>query len=134
MPTVVELTGSPAVYDFDVTQGAVFSRLLTWKDEDGDPIDNSTYTARMQVRRKVDSEDVIVTLATADDPTAEGLITLGGADGTILLFLDASETAALPATPFDRKWRYDIEMVPADAGEARRLMMGRFKVSLEVTR
>jgi hypothetical protein len=47
--------------------------------------------------------------------------------------MSAAVTAALPATPFDRRWRYDLEMVPP-GGQVRRLLMGRFVVSPEVTR
>lgn len=131
--SVIELAGRPAVFEMDVAQGEYFSKLLIWKDELDAPIDNTGYTARMQVRRTVSSSVVIVTLATAENLTAEGDITLGGANGEILLEMSSAVTAALPATPFDRRWRYDLELVPA-GGQVRRLLMGRFVVSPEVTR
>lgn len=131
--STVELAGTPAVFDLDVTQGAYFAKLLIWKDELDVPIDNTGYTARMKVRKRIESTVVIVTLATAENITAEGDITLDGVSGEILLEMSATVTAALPATPFDRRWRYDLEMVPA-GGQVRRLLMGRFVVSPEVTR
>jgi hypothetical protein len=131
--STVELAGTPAVFDLDVTQGAYFAKLLIWKDELDVPIDNTGYTARMKVRKRIESSVVIVELATAEDVDAEGDITLGGVNGEILLEMSATVTAALPATPFDRRWRYDLEMVPA-GGQVRRLLMGRFIVSPEVTR
>lgn len=131
--SIVEVEGIPGIHNFDVVQGADFRKLLIWKDEDDVPIDNTGYTARMQVRRTVDSDEVLVELATAEDLDAAGDITLGGVNGEILLELDASETAALPATPFDRRWRYDLEMV-APGGFVRRILMGRWIVSPEVTR
>lgn len=131
--SIVEVEGIPGIHNFDVVQGADFRKLLIWKDSLDAPIDNTGYTARMQVRKTVDADVVIVTLATSENLTAEGLITLDGVSGEILLELDATETAAMPATPFDRRWRYDLEMV-APGGFVRRILMGRWIVSVEVTR
>lgn len=132
--SVTELAGTPGIYEMEVTQGATFRKQITWFEEDGvTTIDVTGYTARMQIRRVVDADDVLVTLATAENITAEGDITLGGVLGTILLEMSPTVTAALPATPFDRKWRYDLELA-APGGEVRRLLMGKVKVSLEVTR
>ncbi len=121
----------PAVQELEVFQGAYWSQRLVWKDANDDPIDLTGFTARMQVRRTVDETgEPLLELTDGDG------ITLGEADptdGVILLELEATQTAALPATPSDRKWRYDLELVPSDA-HVRRLMMGKFVVSLEVTR
>ena len=126
------MSAEPAVLDLEVFQGAYWSQRLEYQDSTGDPVDLTGYTARMQVRRAVESEgDPIIELTTAN-----GRITLGDptpTDGIVLLEIDAGDTADLPATPFDRKWRYDLELVPA-GGEVRRLTMGKFVVSLEVTR
>lgn len=126
------MSAEPAVLDLEVFQGAYWSQRLVYQDSDEQPIDLTGYTARMQVRRAVDADgDPIIELTTGN-----GRITLGDPDpddGVILLEIDADDTAELPATPFDRKWKYDLELVPA-GGEVRRLVMGKFVVSLEVTR
>jgi len=126
------VSAEPALLDLEVFQGAYWSQRLVYEDSAGDPINLTDYTARMQVRRTVDETgDPIVELTTGN-----GRITLGDptpTDGVVLLELEADDTADLPATPSDRKWRYDLELVPA-GGEVRRLTMGKFVVSLEVTR
>lgn len=125
------MSAEPALLDLEVFQGAYWSQRLVYEDSNGDPINLTGYTARMQVRRTVDEGgDPIIELTTGAG------ITLGDptpTDGVVLLEISADDTADLPATPSDRKWRYDLELVPA-GGEVRRLIMGKFVVSLEVTR
>lgn len=119
-----------AEQDLEMDQGAYWSQLIDWKDEDENPIDLTNYTARMQIRRKVQSQSSLIELTTSN-----GRITLGGTAGTILLAIEADDTAALPATPFDHRWYYDLELLPAgDEDLVVRLMQGRIVVSPEVTR
>lgn len=126
------MSAEPAALDLEVFQGAYWSQRLEYQDSNEQPIDLTGYTARMQVRRTVDTEgDPIIELTSSN-----GRITIGDpdpTDGVLLLEIAAEDTAGLPAMPFDRKWRYDLELVPA-GGEVRRLTMGKFVVSLEVTR
>jgi hypothetical protein len=117
--------------NFDMDQGAYWSQDLLWEDENGDPVDLTGYTARMQIRRRVRDTDPLIELI--EGSTGASRITLGGTAGTILLEIDADATAELPATQFDRRWYYDLEMVPA-GGQVRRLLQGRIIVSPEVTR
>jgi hypothetical protein len=119
-----------AEHDFGCDQGTYWSQQLIWYDESGtNPIDISTWHARMQIRRQVQAGEYLIQLT--DDP-GDG-ITLGGADGTILLEMSAEQTADLPAVKGGNRHYYDLEMVPAD-GKVRRLVQGRFLVSAEVTR
>jgi hypothetical protein len=125
------VSAEPAVQNLEVFQGAYWSQRLEWQDSGGSPIDLTGYTARMQVRKTIEADDVVIELTTAN-----GRITLGDplpTDGVILLEIEATATDDLPATLSDRKWRYDLELIPA-GGQVRRLMMGKFVVSLEVTR
>jgi hypothetical protein len=129
------VSAEPAEHNIEVFQGAYWTETILWKDSAGDPVDVSGYTARMQVRRTFENETPELELTTTN-----GRITLGLIEdppGTplynILLEIEATATAALEATFSDRRWRYDLELVPA-GGQVRRLMMGKFKVSLEVTR
>lgn len=126
------MTVVPGSLDFACYQGAEFREALNWTDSDGNQIDLTGYTARMQVRKTVDSEDVLLELTTAN-----GRIDLtpvvGPPEYNVLLVVEAADTAALQATPFDRKWRYDLELVPA-GGEVVRMLKGKFVVDLEVTR
>lgn len=137
------MSAEPAVHDIEVFQGAYWSQALLWKDGDGNPVDLTGYTAEMQVRRSFTDptpEIVLQTNPKVGGGAGNGRITLGLVEdppGTplynILLEIEATATAALEATPSDRRWRYDLELVPP-GGQVRRLLMGRFKVSLEVTR
>src|SRR5215207_9195643 len=76
-------------YDFTIEQGATFRRTLTWKDEDGNPIDLTGCTARLKIYR---SNGTDIKLLTTD---TDGGITLGGPAGTIELYLSDEATADL---------------------------------------
>lgn len=137
------MSAEPGTQNLDVYQGAYWSQTILWKDSTGAAIDTSTYTARMQVRRTFEDPNVVILLETNPKPgggVGNGRITLGIVEdppGTpiynVLLEIEATATDDLPATLADRVWRYDLELVPA-GGQVRRLLMGKFKVWLEVTR
>ncbi len=113
---------TPGKYNFICPQGATFSQELTWKIDD-DPVDLTTYSARMQIREKHSSTSTIANLTTGD-----GDITLGGAAGTILIEINASETASFVA----KEYVYDLELVSSSV--VTRLLEGKFIVTPEVTR
>lgn len=117
------MTTAPGTYNFTIYQGATFSRILTWKDENGDLIDLTGFTARMQIRKKIDGDLL------ADMTTANSKIALGGAAGTITLSLTASETAAINSS----KGVYDLELV-SGGGIVTRLVQGDVTFSKEVTK
>lgn len=137
------MSAEPGTQNLDIYQGAYWSQTILWKDGDGNAIDTSTYTARMQVRRTFEDDTVLLLLETNPKPgggVGNGRITLGIVEdppGTaiynVLLEVEATATDDLPATLSDRVWRYDLELVPA-GGQVRRLLMGKIKVWLEVTR
>jgi hypothetical protein len=113
-----------AVNNLIIEQGASFECRITWKA--GTPpaaVNLSSFTARMQVRVTAASPDTALSL------TSSSGITLGGAAGTIDLFVSASGTAALAPG----KYVYDLELVSA-SGNVTRLMAGTVTVTAEVTR
>jgi tRNA threonylcarbamoyladenosine modification (KEOPS) complex Pcc1 subunit len=110
-------------YDMVCEQGATFSRVFTWADENEVPVDLTGYTARMHVRTAVGTATTTIELTTANSR-----ITLGGAAGTITLQLTATDTAALAA----KRYVYDLELV--SGATVTRLLQGAFTVSPEVTR
>lgn len=114
------------IYDILCEQGATFTRELTWKQENGTPVNLTGYTARMQVRRAVSDSTAVVTLTTEN-----GGITMPSprASGKIVLLLSATATAGLPVI----KGVYDLEVV-APNSTVTRLLQGKFAVSAEVTR
>ena len=113
----------PGVYRITMYQGATFDQQFVWKI-DGAPVNLSTYTARMQVRKDYadTSKPAVINLTTASG------ITLNS-DGEISIFIAPSVTAAVPGGTY----RYDLELV-SSSGEVTRLLEGLFIVSPEVTR
>lgn len=96
---------------------------MTIKNPDGSLFDLSDFTARMQIRTEIDSEDVMCELTTEN-----GRIELGGASGTVHLSIESDVTET-----FDDEGVYDLELID-DLGRVYRLLKGKVKVELEVTR
>lgn len=120
------------IYNITCQQGSTFSRTITLKypDPNSPPLDptylpwNFTgYTARMQVRRTVDSSTTIISLTTEN-----GRITLAGNSGIMELNISAADTATITSSGV-----YDIEII-SDTGIVSRIMQGNFTLSQEVTR
>lgn len=115
----------PAKLKFTIYQGATFRKRMRWSDKaTGTPIDLTGCTARMQVRAEVGSPTVLLSLTTVN-----GGITLGGALGTIDLYVSDEDTGAVT-------WEggvWDLEIVHP-GGEVTRLAQGSVSVSPEVTR
>lgn len=111
--------------DITIEQGADLDLVITWTDSEGEPIDLTGATARMQVRRThADAAKLL------DIPAAEGSITLGGVAGTITINVPAADTEGLPAPV---KAVYDLEIVEA-GGAVRRVVEGFARITPEVTR
>ena len=110
-------------YNIVADQGATFTRNIHWKDENGDPIDVTDYTARMQVRERFVSASPVLSLVS---PTN---LSLGGGSGTGVVTASATTMAGITAGDYV----YDLEMV-ASNGVVTRLLQGTFKVTPEVTR
>lgn len=113
-----------ATYGLTIDQGATYSQTLTWKNPSKVPINLSGYTARMQIRGKRTSQSVSFSLTTEN-----GGITLGDADGTIDLYISATDSASLAVGTYV----YDLELI-TPSGSVVRLLMGNFVVRGEVTR
>ena len=110
-------------YDITCDQGATFSRVITWKNSNGTPIDLTNYTARMQVRSNYPSSTVILSLTTENSGIA-----LGGVLGTITLAATATATGAIAAD----EYVYDLELITGS--NVTRVVEGSFTVTPEVTR
>ena len=112
----------PGKYNMICPQGATFAKQLTYTI-DSQPVDLTTYTARMQVREKYISKTAIVSLTTEN-----GGITLGGEEGTIDIYISDEVTQLFIA----KDYVYDLELVSAT--NVYRLIEGKFIVTPEVTR
>jgi hypothetical protein len=113
--------------DIVIEQGTTFKKHLEWVDDQVPPvaIDITGYTARMHLREELEDPDPPIIELT----DGNGRITLGGVTGTIDLFIDDADTEALTI----ESGVYDLE-VEAPGGDVTRLLEGKFKLSLEVTR
>jgi hypothetical protein len=78
-------------YDkFRFEQGSTFDPILTYKNRStGVPFDFTNYTARMRFKENIDDETPWLEL-----DTETGGITLGGALGTISIYISADDTEA----------------------------------------
>ena len=112
-------------YNIIADQGATFSRTVTWLGSNGQPINLSGYTARMQVRQRYVSTSTVLSLTSS--PAAG--ISLGTSNGEITITVSASSMAAVEAG----EYRYDLELI-SGSGVVTRLLMGSFTVQAEVTR
>jgi hypothetical protein len=119
-------------YNILCQQGSSFGRVIALEQPrtptEENPAEYEIYsllnhTARMQVRRTVDSATPLITLTTEN-----GRIFIGGNDGLITLTISATDTAALTSSGV-----YDLEIISA-GGLVSRVIQGTFTLSPEVTR
>ena len=116
-------------YNILCEQGTTFTRTLELKYPDTEdptiyyPYDLTNFTARMQVRRTIESSTVIVELTTEN-----GGINIVDEDGKIFLFMSPTQTSALTSSGV-----YDLEIISSD-GVVSRVVQGLFTLSQEVTR
>ncbi len=131
-------------YNITCQQGSTFDLQLTLQYTNPDyangcggaevcpeflPWDLTGYTARMQVRKYMESATTITELTTQN--LATNRITLGNPDpedGTITLFIRAEDTRAITMSGV-----YDIEII-SPTNEVDRILQGDFILSQEVTR
>lgn len=118
------MTIEPGNYPLTIYQGATFNQRLIWQDDTQTPIDLTGYTARMMARASQADADPFLTLTTEN-----GGIALGGAAGTIDLYMSDTATAALTA-PIGL---YDLEL-ESGGGDVTRILQGTLTISKEITR
>lgn len=109
--------------DMTIEQGAKFSRLIRWLDGNGNPVDLTGWSARMQVRTGHGGTLLL------DLSTANGKITLSSG-GTIEIEATASDTDGLD---FERAV-YDLELTPpSGSANTVRLLEGYIYLNRQVT-
>lgn len=108
--------------DITIEQGATFNLEFLYQDQNGDPIDLTGMTARMQLRRQFNSPDALLNMTTEN-----GRISLSGTSGTITLNISATDTASLTGSGV-----YDLELVNGPV--VNRILEGSYSICPEVTR
>jgi len=101
-------------YNMVCDQGSTFSRTIEIKDADGAVFPLTGYTARMQVRRDVDTATTLIELTSAN-----GRIAINGALGAITMTLTPDLTAALT-----RGGVYDSEITKSSTSEVYKVIRG----------
>jgi hypothetical protein len=118
----LESVMTPGKLNLICPQGATFSKSLTY--EIGDiPVDLSTFTASLQVRKTHSSKNPVIDINTENNG-----ITLDD-EGIILLYVSDEETSLVPAGSYV----YDLELASLN-GDKIRLVEGKFEITPEVTR
>ncbi len=119
-------------YNMLCQQGSSFGRVIAVEQPrtpteanpaEYEPYPLTNHTARMQVRRTIESTTPLITLTTEN-----GRISLNGAEGFINLSITAADTAALTSSGV-----YDLEII-SSTGLVSRVIQGTFTLSPEVTR
>jgi hypothetical protein len=115
-------------YKIQIIQGETYTKIFPWKAGSSSnlvtPVDLTGCTAKMQVRSKVSSPDVLLELSTQNSK-----IVLGGITGEVKINLSAAETSSLTWT----SGVYDLKIQFPD-GSVRRLLSGTVSVSPEITK
>jgi hypothetical protein len=120
-------------YNLEMWQGATFAMTITVKDATANIQNLTSYTARMQMRTSYGAASATETLTTAN-----GEITITGAEGNVALELAASRTANISVDynngkPPKSTYVYDIELIDNN-GKVSKLLYGDVNVYGEVTR
>jgi hypothetical protein len=113
------------IYNIVADQGATLQETAVWKDSARKAINVTGYTARMQVRPSIDSEQVLLSLTTEN-----GRISVSGPEGRFDMTVSAIDMTYIEAG----KYVYDLEIIAPVSGVVDRLMQGSFIVRGEVTR
>lgn len=120
-----------AIFDFSVDQGSTKRFNFTWSHNTGTaespvwtPYDLTGCSARMQIRI-AHQKPVLVEV---NDTTTDGSLTLGGAAGTVDVWLSDENTDLLDT----KTTQYDIE-VTFPSGDTYRVLQGKITCSLAIT-
>ena len=122
------------VYNITLEQGTTFYRLIdvmepTVLDPDVYEAFNLTgYTARMQIRRTIDSPTAMVSL-TSPTVNGNGITVMDGANNAISINITDATTSLV-----DSSGLYDLEIIKTSTGQVSRLLQGTVTLSREVTK
>jgi hypothetical protein len=117
-------------YSLVIEQGTTVNIDLIYKDSTNAPVDLTDYIARMQIRPDYADNTTVKYLSLTDTLNPDGTgLTLGGASGSINIFISATTSSALD---FDSAL-YDLE-IQSPSNIVTRLIEGSVRISKEVTR
>lgn len=112
--------------DITIWQGSKWYPIFTWTDDEGDPVDITGWSGKMDIRHSEDSEsDQIFTCRTAD-----GNLDIQGELGIFRPKITATESSQ-----FDFEWAYyDIILTPpSGAADNKIVVEGKIELNKKVT-
>ena len=109
--------------NFEIDQNATFSFVVEYKDEDGNAIDLSGASAKMQVRDTKGGTKLAVTLT-----SPSGGITIDGPNGKLTVKMTPTQTSKI----FYPKSSYDLMVVDSNANKIK-LLEGFMTLNRSVT-
>ena len=112
-----------------IEQFNTFRQHLTWNSSVNSvsiPINLTGYIASMQLRTNI--EDSLPIISLTNVANSQGQIILGGIAGTIEIYINNITTATMASSG-----SYDLDLT-ATNGDVIRLIQGKYKVNLSVTR
>lgn len=112
-----------------INQGSHNNITVEYEDGNGNAIDLTGYSARMQIRRHVNHPNTIISLTTASDTANGSGVTISGKAGKIDITITDEDSKDFDFT----EGVYDIEIV-SSGGEVLRLLEGPVDLFKEVTR
>jgi len=126
-------------YNFVIEQGSTFSLNLQYLDSNGDTVDLSDFSGRMQIRPTKASDTVYLTLSSSLNPDGTGLNFSGSngdqppTSGSIGIIISSATSSLLT---FSEEAYYDLEIYSGSSASPYtvRLIEGQVKLSTEVTR
>lgn len=117
-----------AIYSFVIEQGTTVNLPFTYSDSSGNPVDLTSYAARMHVRPTIDSNTVYIALSSSLYSDGTGIYINPPSSGSVRVHISAVSSSLLN---FD-EGVYDLELVSGSFVD--RILMGSVKLSKEVTR
>lgn len=128
MPIKDLLPGEAGELDITLEQGSEWIPVFQYLDSNETPIDLTSYSAKMQIRKSINDPSVIIELSTVN-----GKIILGGIAGTISLKITAVESAGFTLADFTDSTVYDIELIDG-GGIPKKFLRGNVIFKPEVTK
>ena len=117
-------------YSFVIEQGSTLNFSIVYNDSNGQPVDLSQYSAKMQIRQTYSSPPLL-TLSSSLNADGTGLNMSSAVSGTIGIYI-ASCTSSL-LTFNEALYDLDIISGSGDCPVVNRILEGKVKLSKEVT-
>ena len=116
-------------YSFVIEQGSTLNFSIVYNDANGQPVDLSTYNAKMQIRQTYSSPPLL-TLSSSLNADGTGLNMTNAVSGTIGIYIASCTSSLLTFS----EALYDLDIISGSKCPiVNRILEGKVKLSKEVT-